>query len=167
MGAEVLVRERNLFIAGVVVCISLLCAIAAGAHEIGRTQAQASLRDCHYQVDIVVDPDALLPTLEAYGGLAVSRDLPRAERDRPLVARDRASVALAGCFLERVGVGFDGQRAQSSFEYLPSSAFGYLAQTPSTVRLRGSMPDKVVEFSFTYGLALGTYALNVRIGGSP
>src|SRR3954468_900821 len=160
MGAEVLVRERNLFIAGVVVCIALLCAIAAGAHEIGRTQAQASLRDGRYQVDIVVDPDALLPPLEAYGGRAVSRDLPRDERDRRI-------VALAGVFLERVGVGFDGQRAQSSFEYLTSSAFGDLAQTPSTVRLRGSMPDKVVEFSFTYGLALGTYALNVRIGDSP
>jgi hydrogenase/urease accessory protein HupE len=138
----------------------VLGAIPAGAHEIGKTQAQASLRDGHYQVDIVVDPDALLPTLEAYGARAVSRDLPRGERDRCI-------AALAGVFLERVAVAFDGQRTESSFEYLPSSAFGDLAQAPSTVRLRGSIPGGAAEFSLTYGLALGTYALNVRIDDSP
>ena len=87
MGAEVFVRrpspgiEPNLFIGFIVVCVVLLCAIAASAHEIGKTLVQASLGDRGYQIDVVVDPDALLPTLEAYGQQAVSRDLPRAQQE--------------------------------------------------------------------------------------
>jgi hydrogenase/urease accessory protein HupE len=121
---------------------------------------RASLRDGRYQIDIVVDPDALLPTLEAYGERMVSRDLPRAERDRRI-------AALAGVFLERAGVSFDGRPANSAFEYLPSSALSDFAQAPSTVRLRGRVPDDAADFVFTYGLALGTFALNVRIGDGP
>jgi hydrogenase/urease accessory protein HupE len=152
--------EPNLFIALIVFCVSLLCAIAASAHEIGKTQVQASLRDGRYQVDIVVDPDALLPTLEAYGDRAVSRDLPRGERDRRI-------AGLADVFLERAGISFDGRPATSAFEYVPSSALSDLAQAPSTVRLRGPVPDAAADFVFTYGLALGTYALNARIGDGP
>jgi hydrogenase/urease accessory protein HupE len=70
-------------------------------------------------------------------------------------------------FLERVSVSFDGRPAVSAFEYLPSSAFNDFAQTPSIVRLRGAMPAGADAFAFTYGLALGTYALNVRIGDGP
>jgi hydrogenase/urease accessory protein HupE len=152
--------EPNLFIALIVVCIALLCAIAASAHEIGKTQVQAALRDGAYQIDVVVDPDALLPTLEAYGQRTISRDLPRDERDRRI-------AALAAVFLERVGVSFDGRPAASAFEYVPVSAFGDFAQAPSTVRLRGTMPGGASAFAFTDGLALGTYALNVRIGDGP
>ncbi len=150
----------GVFIAIIVLAMVLLCAIAAGAHEIGKTQVQATLGAAAYHIDIVVDPDALLPTLEAYGQRPVSRDLPRAERDRRI-------VALSGVFLERVAVSFDGRPAASTFEYLPSSAFNDFAQAPSTVRLRGTMPADAADFAFTYGLALGTYALNVRIGDSP
>jgi hydrogenase/urease accessory protein HupE len=152
--------EPNLFIIIIVLCVALLCAIAASAHEIGKTQAQASLRDGSYHIDVVVDPDALLPTLEAYGQRPISRDLPRDERDRRI-------AALADVFLERVGVSFDGRPAVSAFEYSPSSAFGDFAQAPSTVRLHGSVPAGASQFAFTYGLALGTYALNVRIGDGP
>ena len=129
------------------------------AHEIGKTQVQATLTPTTYQIDIVVDPDALLPTLEAYGQRAISRDLPRQERDRRI-------AALAGVFLERAGVSFDGRQATPAFAYLPSSAFNDFAQTPSTVRLTGAIPS-ADTFSFTYGLALGTYALNVRLGDGP
>jgi|KBSMisStandDraft_5_1062788.scaffolds.fasta_scaffold187290_2 hydrogenase/urease accessory protein HupE len=163
MGAEVFVRrgiEPNLFIGFIVACLVLLCAIAASAHEIGKTLVQASLRDGAYQVDVVVDPDALLPALEVYGRHDVSRDLPREERDRRI-------AALSAVFLERVSVSFDGRPAVSAFEYLPSSAFNDFAQTPSIVRLRGAMPAGADAFAFTYGLALGTYALNVRIGDGP
>ena len=152
--------EPNLFIAFIVVCVALLCAIAASAHEIGKTQVQASVRDGAYQIDVVVDPDALLPTLEAYGQRPISRDVRRDERDRRI-------GALAAVFLERAGVSFDGRPAVPAFEYLPSSAFGDFAQAPSTIRLSGTVPSGASEFAFTYGLALGTYALNVRIGDGP
>jgi hypothetical protein len=152
--------EPRVFIIFVVVCVALLFAIAANAHEIGKTQVQASLRDGAYQIDVVVDPDALLPTLEAYGQRPISRDQPRDERDRRI-------AALSGVFLERVCVSFDGRPAASAFEYVPSSAFNDFAQAPSTVRLRGTVPDGSSNFAFTYGLALGTYALNVRIGDGP
>lgn len=152
--------EPNLFIAAVAFCIVLLCAIVASAHEIGKTQAQAALRDERYQIEVVVDPDALLATLEAYGQRTISRDLPRGERDRRI-------AGLGDVFLERVAVSFDGRPVQPVFEYVPSSAFNDFAQTPSTVRLRGAMPAGAAAFAFSYGLALGTYALNVRIGDGP
>jgi len=141
-------------------CAIMLFAIAANAHEIGKTQVQASLRDGTYQIDVVVDPDALLPTLEAYAAGPISRDLPRDERDRRI-------AALSHVFLERVEVSFDGRPAASAFEYVPSSAFNDFAQAPSKVRLRGTVPGGSSAFAFTYGLALGTYALNLRIGDGP
>ena len=152
--------ERGLLRAVFVPCVVLLFAITAGAHEIGKTQVQASLLGRSYHIEVVVDPDALLPSLEAYGQRPISRELPRDERDRRI-------AALADVFLERVTVSFDGRPAAAAFEYLPSSAFNDFAQAPSRVRLRGVVPDGAADFTFTYGLALGTYALNVRIGDGP
>ena len=141
-------------------CLALLCALPAAAHEIGKTQVQAALHDGTYEIDVVVDPDALLPTLEAYGQQTISRNL---SRD----ARDRRIAALSGVFLERAGVSFDGRSVTSAFEYLPSSAFNDFAQAPSKVRLRGTIPRGAADVGFTYGLALGTYALNIRVGDGP
>ena len=152
--------EPNLFIVIITLCVALLIAIVASAHEIGKTQVQASLRDGAYEIDVAVDPDALLPTLEAYGQQTISRDLPRAERDRRI-------AGLAGVFLERAAVSFDGRPAASAFEYTPSSAFNDYAQAPSKIRLAGVVPVGASNFTFTYGLALGTYALNARIGDGP
>ena len=156
------------FVVILMLCIALLWATTASAHEIGKTQVQATLRDGSYQIDVVVDPDALLPTLEAYGQRTISRDLPRAERDRRI-------AALAGVFLERVGVSFrnaepgtvNREPPAPAFDYIPSSAFNDFAQAPSKVRLTGTIPSGAGDFVFTYGLALGTYALNVRIGDGP
>ena len=158
-------KARNRTISCVVSCLrgallALLCAAPAAAHEIGKTQVQASLHDGSYQIDVVVDPDALLPTLEAYGQRPISRDLPRGERDARI-------AALAGVFLERTGVAFDGKPTAPAFAYVPSSAFNDFAQAPSKVRLTGAIPAGASDFTFTYGLALGTYALNVRIGDGP
>ena len=140
--------------------VALLCAPSADAHEIGKTQVLASLQGQAYQIDVIVDPDALLPTLEAYGQRPLSRDVPRDERDRRI-------AALGSVFMERAGVSFDGQPGISAFEYLPSSAFNDFAQAPSKVRLHGAIPRGAANFVFTYGLALGTYALNVRLGDGP
>jgi hypothetical protein len=152
--------EPNAFIVIITLCVAMLFAVVADAHEIGKTQVQASLRDGAYEIDVVVDPDALLPALEAYGQRTISRDLPRDERDRRI-------AALASVFLERARVSFDGRGAASAFAYIPASAFNDYAQAPSKVRLRGAVPPGASDFSFTYGLALGTYALNTRIGDGP
>jgi len=135
--------------------VAVLVPAASGAHEIGKTQATAWLHDGAYQIDVVVDPDALLTTLEAYGNRTLSRDLSRVDRDRRI-------AALGDVFLSRIRVMFDGHEVAPSFEYRPMSAFNDLAQTPSIVRLTGAAPADAREFSFTYGFALGTYALNVR-----
>lgn len=129
----------------------------AAAHELGKTQAIASFRDGAYEIDVVVDPDALLTTLEAYGDRPISANIARGERDRRI-------AALGGVFLARTIVAFDGRPASPAFEYRPASAFNDLGGTPSVVRLRGALPAGARDFSFRYGLALGTYALNVRIG---
>jgi len=42
-----------------------------------------------------------------------------------------------------------------------------LAQAPSIVRLTGRVPAAAENVTFAYGLALGSYALNVRVGDSP
>ena len=152
--------EPNIFIAFIAICVALLFALAASAHEIGKTQVQAAIRDGAYQIDVVVDPDALLQTLEAYGQRTISHGLARDERDRRI-------AALAGVFLERAAVSFDGKPAAPQFQYVPASAFNDFAQAPSRVRLTGAMPRGVADFTFTYGLALGTYALNVRIADGP
>jgi len=136
----------------------------ADAHEIGKTQVSATFPgDGTYQVDIVVDPDALLTMLEVYGGSKVSaghRLLGRTERDARV-------VALSAVFLDRVSLVFDGQPARPRFAYRPASAFGDLAQAPSIVRLTGPVPEGTRIFTLAYGLALGSFALNVRIGDSP
>jgi hydrogenase/urease accessory protein HupE len=133
----------------------------AQAHEIGKTQVSAAFPgDGTYQVDIVVDPDALLTRLEVYGGSKVSTGLGRTERDARVMAR-------TAVFLDRVSVAFDGQRTRPRFAYRPASAFGDLAQAPSIVRLTGPVPEGARAFTFAYGLALGSFALNVRIGDSP
>ena len=152
--------EPNAFIVITTLCVAMLFAIVAGAHEIGKTQVQASLREGAYEIDVVVDPDALLPALEAYGQRTISRDLARDERDRRI-------AALASVFLERAAVSFDGHAAAPAFAYIPASAFNDYAQAPSKVRLRGAVPPGASDFRFTYGLALGTYALNARIGDGP
>jgi len=150
------------------VLIAALVAVAIGplaapasAHEIGKTQVTATFRsDGTYQLDIAIDPDALLTKLEAYGGRTVSNGLDRNERDRSI-------VLLKQIFLDRACLQFDGVRSTPRFEYLPSSAFRDFAQAPSFVRLTGGIPPGARDAAFSYGLALGSFALNVRIGESP
>ena len=139
---------------------ALAVALPAAAHEIGKTQVAAAFRPDHkYEIDIVVDPDALLTKLEIYAGLAVTADLPRTERDRRI-------ASLSSVFLERVHFAFDGRDATPRFQYLPAGPFNDLAQSPSLVRLTGETPPDASQFTFAYGLAMGSYALNVRIGES-
>ena len=140
--------------------VALLLPRSAVAHEIGKTQITAWMHDGLYQIDIVVDPDALLSTLEAYGGRDLSRDLSRVERDRRI-------AALGEVLLSRVQVAFDARGVKPAFEYLAASAFNDMAQSPSLVRLCGSIPPGARDFEFAYELALGTYAFNARVGDGP
>src|SRR5262245_55850919 len=141
----------------VIVLVGLMLVSAPGsAHELGKTQATATLRNGAYEVDVSVDPDALLTTLEAYGGIVRTVRYGRNDRNRRI-------TELADIFLSRTQVRFDGQPVSPAFEYRPAPPFDDLAQTPSIIRLRGQIPADARTFSFNYGLALGTYALNIRI----
>jgi len=130
----------------------------AAGHEIGKTQVSATIQGGEYIVDVAVDPDALLTKLEVFSGTSLSAaDLGRADRDRRI-------NALASTFLERAVVRFDGVVAQPRLTYLPASGFGDAAQAPSRVSLTGQVPTGARELTFAYGLALGAFALNVRVG---
>jgi HupE / UreJ protein len=143
----------------VAVCF-LLLASTVRAHEIGKTQVTAVVTGRTYAIDVVVDPDALLTKLEVFGGAPLSSAVSsRAERDRRI-------PALASTFLDRVVVRFDGRVDRPLFAYVPASALGDVAQSPSLVRLTGQLPSGARDMTFAYGLALGSYALNVRIGDS-
>ena len=139
--------------------LCLFMARTAGAHEIGTTQVSASIRGDAYTFDIAVDPDLLLTKLEVFSGSPITSASRRADRDRRI-------EALAGTFLDRAVVRFDGRIDRPAFVYRPASALGDAAQSPSLVRLTGRLPAGVRDLTFTYGLALGSYALNVRIGDS-
>jgi hydrogenase/urease accessory protein HupE len=146
-------------------CVVVLCLAAAvapaRAHEIGTTQALATLRaDGTFQIDVIVDPDALLTKLQVAGHRQA-----RAVPDR--VERDRAIEALSGVFLDAVTVRFGEVAVRPGFEYRPVSALSDLAQTPSVVRLTGRIPAGARDVSFGYDLATGSYALNIGIGEGP
>jgi hydrogenase/urease accessory protein HupE len=153
---------RQLTLRLVFAVAGILCAAGtASAHEIGKTQVAATIESTGaYQLEVLVDPDVLLTKLEVFGGTTVSRGLTRSERNRRI-------DALSAVFLDTVSIWFDGVRNRPRVEYVPASSFSDLAQTPSSLRLTGTVPRAARDFSFAYALAMGSYALNIRIGQSP
>src|SRR5204863_261851 len=78
--------------------VLVACAVLAmpvAAHEIGQTRVSVEIaRDGAYQIEVVVDPDTLLPKLEACGA-TVARPPPDAmERDRRLAGLAPARLGL-------------------------------------------------------------------------
>lgn len=139
-----------------------LLSVPARAHEIGTTQVTAVFEPSagRFHLDVVVDPDALLTRLQ------VLRD-GRVETPADRGARDRQIAALGGAFLREAQARFDGAPAALAFEYRPASALIDLAQGPSLVRLSGAIPPAARAFTFSYGLATGSFALVARVGDSP
>ena len=147
--------------AGAAVTMLVLRASGAGAHEIGQTQVTATFfQNARYQLDIVVDPDALLTKLMARDGRVPVNNVDRVERDRRI-------HEFGSRFVDSVHVAFDGSRVRPRFEFLPASALSDFAASPSIVRLTGAVPEGAATVRFAYGLAMGAYALNLRIGESP
>jgi hypothetical protein len=133
----------------------------ASAHEIGQTQVTATfLQNGGYQLDIAVDPDVLLTKLLIGNGQAPTAVLDRVERDRRI-------ETLGATFVDSVQVAFDGSGVRPQFEYRPVSPLRDFAAAPSMVRLTGAVPAGAQTVRFAYGLAMGAYALNLRIGDSP
>jgi hypothetical protein len=152
--------RRLRVIAGILAGVVVL-GTAAGAHEIGQTQVTATFSQTgHYQLDIAVDPDVLLTKLLIGTGQEPPSALERAERDRRI-------ESLGASFVDAVQIAFDGLRARPQFEYLPASSLSDFASAPSVVRLTGAVPSGAGTLRFAYGLAMGAYALNLRIGESP
>ncbi len=147
----------------VILVLALLApAAAARAHEIGTTQAVATFRhDGGFQIDVIVDPDALLTKLRVAAGI------PRAGGDLGREVRDRAIASLGDVFLGTIALRFDDVAVRPSFEYRPASAIGDLAQSPSIVRLTGRVPPGSRAMTFGWNLATGSYALLVAIDDSP
>jgi hydrogenase/urease accessory protein HupE len=147
-------------------CLISLSASASFAHEMGTTQATATVHaDGTFDIDVAVDPDALLSRLLIAAHRPVAPpDLQPGESSRS--ARDRVIRSLAETFLDAIDVEFDGTRVRPVFDYRPASAFNDMAQAPSVVRLTSSVPARAHDLQFAYGLASGWYALNVRIGES-
>jgi hydrogenase/urease accessory protein HupE len=153
--------HHRLVITATVLTVTTFGVGRASAHEIGKTQASATIVPGGvYRVDVTVDPDALLTKLDVYGGRPLSTGLTREERDRQI-------EALGNIFLEHVSIWFGNERETPRFEYVRASAIGDFAQEPSVVRLTGRAPTGAQSFSFAYDLVLGSYALNVRIGNGP
>jgi hypothetical protein len=110
-----------------------------------------------------VDPDGLLTKLEVFSGATLS-DITRSRMSRS--EREQRIRALSSTFLDRVIVRFDGRADRPDFSYRPASMLADTVQTPSVVRLSGRVPGGAASMTFANGLALGSYALNVRIGDS-
>lgn len=143
--------------------VTLLLAVArvAAAHEIGKTQVTATvIPSATYQLDIVVDPDTLLTKLAVRKGEAPPGTVSRADRDSRI-------DALGPTFVDAIELVFDGVPVRPHFEYRPVSALSDLASAPSIVRLSGAIPAGARSVRFSYGLAIGSYALNLRVGDSP
>ena len=144
-----------------VLAVTLASTVPANAHEIGKTQVSAIFEvGRSYRIDVSVDPDALLTKLEVFGGRPVSSRAGRAERDQRI-------GSLSDVFLEHFTVAFDGVRDRPTFEYLQTTRFSDIAQAPSVVRLAGVVPADAHGVSVGYGLAMGSFAMNVRIDNGP
>ncbi len=148
--------SRSRFV--VLLCAFLAFVSSVEAHEIGTTQVSAVFPgDGSYQLNVVVDPDALLTRLQILAG-----EEPRTETGR--VARDQQIAALDKTFLKAVRLKFDGQLVTPAFEYRPVSAFSDMVQTPAVVRLTGRVPEQSQAYTLSYGLGTGTFALVTRVG---
>jgi len=145
--------------AGALGLVVALIAAKASAHEIGKTQVTGVFTDAAYQIDVVVDPDSLLTKLAVTSGAPAPGALPRSERDRRI-------EALASTFLDAVQLAIDGVAVRPHFAYRPASALADMAAGPAVIRLSGRMPTGAQTVRFSYGLAMGSYALNLRIGES-
>lgn len=164
----------------VVLALALRLTPTASAHELGVTQVSAEFRrDGSFQIDITVDPDALLTRLEAYSRREFSSGLTPAERDRRI-------GELGSVFLDRVEIRFDGSRRRPRFEYLPApsdaregdlgriersslggSPVGLEPVDRSRVRLTGRQPAVAGTWTFLHGAAIGAFAMNLRVGDGP
>jgi hypothetical protein len=152
------VRCLRQLLAGALAAFTVVAARPAGAHEIGQTQVTATFSaDGVYQLDIAVDPDALLTKLQ---GVVPSAALGRSERDQRI-------AALGATFVDSIRIVFDDSRVQPRFDYLPASVLSDFAAAPSVVRLSVNVPPGARMLRFAYGLAMGAYALNMRIGDAP
>src|SRR5262245_15728192 len=146
---------------GTIAALLVVLSGRATAHEIGQTQVTATFSQSgRYELDIAVDPDVLLTKLLVRNGQALPPDLERRERDRRI-------EALGPSVVDAIQITVDGIRIQPKFRYLPASSLGDLAAAPSVVRLTGAVPAGASTLRFGYGLAMGAYALNLRIADSP
>ena len=142
---------------GSIVVIALL-APALRAHEMGQLETTIRL-DARgaYQIEMPVDPDALLTKLEVFSQEPLSGVLPRDERDRRI-------IRLGRTFLDRVQITFDGIPAKPVFHYQSNDGPDTTGAEPALVRLTGRAPAEATSLVFSDELTMGTYGLRVVVG---
>lgn len=152
-------RPTRLRVVATMFCLLALTAHTT-AHEIGTTQVVATFSAAgDYQIDVSVDPDALLTRLQILETGDVQAPAGREDRDRRL-------SALMPAFARALRLRFDGADARFAIAYLPASAIGDLAQAPSTIRVTGHVPDGARALTLSYALATGTFALVAHVRDS-
>lgn len=143
-------KSRCLVFVGVL----LACAFVS-AHEIGTTQVGVVLGSESYEIEVIVDPDALVQRLEVLAG-----EWPA--RFRSVEADTKRIEELQQIFLANIVVSFDGTRVSPQFAYTPQrSAQG------GTVRLTGAIPGDAGTFQWSSALIFGSYALTLRRSTDP
>jgi hypothetical protein len=129
------------------------------AHQLGQTQVVATFVGGRtYVIDVTVDPDALLPKLEALSGSTVSGELDAAERARRI-------RNLQAEFLNRISIAFDDARVIPDFEYITAPrASSDATARPDVVRLMGTIPHDARTFTWSSSLVYGSYVVELHKG---
>ncbi len=132
----------------------------ADAHQLGTTRVTVTFApDRTFLVDIAVDPESLLATLEI-----LANQPPSAAP----VARDELPARIAALrhvLLANTLITFDGARPEPAFAYLPvAAATAAGAASTAVVRLTGPVPIDAKAFRFTYGLVMGSFPLTIAGG---
>ena len=128
------------------------------AHEMGMTRVDVFLkRDATFLVRILVDPQSLLPRLEAKVGRSAS-GLHSSRETSNLIS------GLGAEFLKHAVTEFDGRPVVPSFLYTPMPDSSEDSQV-GLVQLQGVIPAGAKSFRFSYDLVYTTYTLVVHDEG--
>lgn len=143
-----------------VLVLALGTATFAAAHDLGKTEVIVAFQPGgRYQIDVRIDPDALLARLDVLAGRAGVGPVAPQERDIRL-------ASIADEILPMVAVRFDGGRVRPRVEYLSGDADPSqgTARGAPIIRLNGETPEGSRTFTWAYDLVYGSYPLKITRG---
>ena len=135
---------------------TLLCCLAAHAHEIGTTRVAVLLHEGQtYDIEIVTDATALAEKLEASAG----GQLPAG------IQADRLQSLIAGFddrFRQRIKIAFDDNDVRPAIAYSVSPAIDASSAAAATIHLTGQIPQGTRNFTWKFAWTFASYALTIR-----